>query len=68
MLVPTTDPEALAKRAFVSLEGVTDDWLKSVTVEKVAGAQVTREWIRFQYARFDPKEVFCAPCLLPPPQ
>jgi NitT/TauT family transport system substrate-binding protein len=68
MLSPTTDAEDLARRAFVSLEGVSDEWLKSVAVEKVAGGQVTREWLRFQYARFDPKEVFCAPCLLPPPQ
>jgi NitT/TauT family transport system substrate-binding protein len=68
MLSPTTDAEDLARRAFVSLEGVSDEWLKSVAVEKVAGGQVTREWLRFQYARFDPKEVFCAPCLLPPAQ
>jgi NitT/TauT family transport system substrate-binding protein len=65
MLSPTTDVEELAKRAFVSLEGVSDEWLNSFSVEKVAGAQVTREWIRFQYAKFDPKEVFCASCLLP---
>jgi len=68
MLSPTTDANDLARRAFVSLEGVSDEWLKSVAVEKVAGGQVTREWLRFQYARFDPKEVFCAPCLIPPSQ
>jgi NitT/TauT family transport system substrate-binding protein len=65
MLSPTTDVEGLAKRAFVSLEGVSDEWLNSLPVEKVAGGQVTREWIRYQYAKFDPKEVFCAPCLFP---
>ena len=65
MLSPTTDVEGLAKRAFVSLEGVSDEWLDSLSVEKVAGGQVTREWIRYQYARFDPKDVFCAPCLFP---
>jgi NitT/TauT family transport system substrate-binding protein len=65
MLSPTTDVEALARRAFVSLDGVTDDWLKSVPVEKVVGGQVTRDWIRFQYAKFDPKDVFCATCLYP---
>jgi NitT/TauT family transport system substrate-binding protein len=68
MLSPTTDANDLARRAFVSLEGVSDEWLKAVAVEKVAGGQVTREWLRFQYARFDPKEVFCAPCLIPPSQ
>ena len=41
MLSPTTDVEALAKRAFVHLEGVSDEWLNSLQVEKVAGGQVT---------------------------
>ena len=65
MLSPSTDVPALAERAFVHLDGVSDEWLNSLTVEKVAGGQVTREWIRYQYAHFDPKEVFCAACLFP---
>jgi len=65
MLSPTTDVEGLAKRAFVVLDGVSDQWLESLTVEKVAGGQVTPSWIRNQYAKFDPKEMFCAPCLFP---
>jgi sulfonate transport system substrate-binding protein len=40
MLSPTTDVAELAKRAFVHLEGVTDDWLQNLQVEKVAGGQV----------------------------
>ena len=40
MLSPETDTEALAKRAFMHLEGVTDDWIKSLEVETVAGGQV----------------------------
>jgi sulfonate transport system substrate-binding protein len=40
MLSPETDTDALAKKAFHRLEGVTDDWLKSVKVEKVPGGQV----------------------------
>ena len=40
MLSPTTDVQALAKRAFVHLDGVTDEWLKSLQVEKVAGGQL----------------------------
>jgi NitT/TauT family transport system substrate-binding protein len=40
MLNPGTDVNDLAKRAFVHLEGVTDDWLKTVTVESVAGGQL----------------------------
>jgi NitT/TauT family transport system substrate-binding protein len=68
MLSPSTDVEALAKRAFVHLEGVTDEWLKSLTVEKVAGGQVTPEWVRRQYAFFNSKDVFCGPCALPSAQ
>ncbi len=65
MLSPTTDVEALAKRAFVTLEGVSDEWLNSLQVEKVAGGQVTPGWILRAYARYNPKEVFCGLCLLP---
>ena len=65
MLSPTTDVEALVKRAFVTLEGVSDDWLKSVQVETVAGAQVTKAWILAAYARYNPNEFFCGPCVLP---
>ena len=40
MLSPTTDTDALAKRAFQHLDGVTDEWIKTVRVEKVPGGQV----------------------------
>ena len=40
MLSPNTDTEALAKRAFHHLDGVTDEWIKTVQVEKVPGGQV----------------------------
>ena len=40
MLSPTTDVSELAKRAFAHLDGVTDDWLQNLQVEKVAGGQV----------------------------
>src|SRR5438270_2428748 len=40
MLSPETDTDALAKKAFHHLEGVTDEWLKTVKVEKVPGDQV----------------------------
>jgi len=39
MLAPTTDTDALASRAFQHLEGVTDEWIKTVKVEKVSGGQ-----------------------------
>ncbi len=41
MLAPETDTNALAKRAFMQLDGVSDDWIKSLQVEKVAGGQVS---------------------------
>jgi hypothetical protein len=41
MLSPETDTEALAKRAFMHLDGVTDEWVKALEVEKIAGAQVS---------------------------
>src|SRR5437773_9644030 len=40
MIAPTTDVEELAKRAFAHLEGVSDQWLESLQVEKVAGGQI----------------------------
>jgi len=40
MLSPTTDTDALAKRALQHLKGVTDEWIKTVRVEKVPGGQV----------------------------
>src|SRR5437773_1785560 len=41
MLSPETDTEALAKRAFMHLDGVTDEWIKTLEVENVAGGQVS---------------------------
>ena len=34
MLAPNTDTDALAKKAFHHLDGVTDEWIKTVQVEK----------------------------------
>src|SRR5947209_13500233 len=39
MLSPSTDVAALAEKAFVHLDGVSDQWLESLQVEKVAGGQ-----------------------------
>ena len=41
MLSPDTDTDALVKRAFMRLDGVTDDWVNSLQVETVAGGQVS---------------------------
>ena len=40
MLSPTTDVAALANRAFAHLEDVTDEWVESLTVEKLADGQI----------------------------
>ncbi|HVF70908.1 MAG TPA: ABC transporter substrate-binding protein [Chthoniobacterales bacterium] len=40
MLNPSTDVPALAAKAFVHLDGVSDTWLETLEVEKVAGGQV----------------------------
>ena len=40
MLNASTDVDELAQRAFAHLDGVSDAWLKTVKVEKVAGGQL----------------------------
>ena len=40
MLSPTTDVEALAKKAFIHLAGVTDAWIESLPIEKLAGGEM----------------------------
>jgi NitT/TauT family transport system substrate-binding protein len=65
MLNPSTDVAELAKRSFVHLEGVSDEWLQSLKVEKVANGEVPRSWITRQYAR-NSFEVLCEPCLRSP--
>src|SRR5205809_4801096 len=40
MLSPSTNVAELAKRAFAHLDGVSDEWLNQLQVERVAGGQV----------------------------
>jgi hypothetical protein len=48
MLNSTTDIPGLVKNAFVHLKGVSDEWLQTVQVDKVAGGNCRRiktlEW------------------------
>jgi NitT/TauT family transport system substrate-binding protein len=37
LLNPSTNPSELARRAWVDLDGVSDDWVKGLQIEKVAG-------------------------------
>ncbi|HKQ37883.1 MAG TPA: ABC transporter substrate-binding protein [Verrucomicrobiae bacterium] len=64
MLSPSTDVEALAKKAFVHLDGVSDDWLNSLKVEQVAGGRVPPTWYVREYA-MNNLEDFCMPCIVP---
>lgn len=68
MLSPTTDVDALAKRAFVHLDGVNDEWLNSLQVDKIADGQIPALWISRQYAKLNLSDPFCSACLLPTPQ
>ena len=42
LLKETTDPAALAKRAWLDLDGVTDEWVANLKVEKVANGAPPR--------------------------
>jgi NitT/TauT family transport system substrate-binding protein len=50
MLNENTNVSDLAKRAFVHLDGVTDDWIKNLPIEKVAGGQLPPNLNILQYA------------------
>ena len=63
MLNPSTDVAKLSAQAFLPLEGVSDEWLQSLQVETVAGAQVTQKWLKRQYAMYDPSDPFCNLCI-----
>jgi NitT/TauT family transport system substrate-binding protein len=62
MLAPSTDVDQLAKRAFVYLDGVSDDWLKTLQVEKIAGGQVPSDQDIRRFAKVilaDPSDRCC---------
>jgi NitT/TauT family transport system substrate-binding protein len=50
MLNDNTNVADLAKRAFVHLDGVTDDWIKNLPIEKVAGGQLPPNLNILQFA------------------
>src|SRR5689334_5823412 len=65
MLSPSTNVEELAKRTFVYLDGVSDEWLNSLPVEKLADGQVPQSWLLREYALGN-GEAFCGLCFIPP--
>jgi NitT/TauT family transport system substrate-binding protein len=63
MLSPSTDVNELARRAFVHLDGVSDEWIKSLTVEKVAGGQLPPdEDIRLRIELATTGDPWCGDC------
>lgn len=68
MLSQSTDPEALSKLAFVKLDGVSDEWLNNLQVEKVANGRVPLKWVQNMYAAALLADPFCAACIVPLPQ
>jgi len=54
----------LAKKAFVHLDGVSDEWLNSLKVEQVAAGKVPQRWYVREYA-MNNFEDFCIPCVVP---
>jgi NitT/TauT family transport system substrate-binding protein len=67
MLNAGTDVDELARRAFAHLDGVTDEWLESLQVEKVAGGQVPPDEDARLRAELSKSEPWCgmACCNLP---
>jgi len=60
MLNPSTDVDDLAKKAFVHLDGVSDEWIQSLQVEKVAGGQVPPdENVRLLAELLSPTDPIC---------
>jgi NitT/TauT family transport system substrate-binding protein len=50
MLAPRTDVNELAKKSFVHFDGITDEWLKGLQVEKLADGQTLGNRDIRQYA------------------
>jgi NitT/TauT family transport system substrate-binding protein len=65
LLDARTDPAALAKRAWQDLDGVTDEWVSGLKVEKVAdgGRPALLDPVGFA-ALFDGRKVCCNCCCL----
>lgn len=65
LLKPGTDPFALAKRAWLDLEGVTDDWVEQVEVAKVdAGGRPKLLSPQAFAALFEGRSLCCGCCCL----
>jgi len=69
MLAPRTDVKELSAKAFAHLEGVTDEWVNNLKVEKLADAQVPENVDIRQYAEAilkDTKKSCCISAVVGP--
>jgi hypothetical protein len=64
MLEARTDLAALTQRAFMPLDGVSDEWLKGVQVDSVAGGQLPPDFDFMKVAAATPMEKV-PPCCAP---
>ncbi|HVC93855.1 MAG TPA: ABC transporter substrate-binding protein [Pirellulales bacterium] len=64
LLKPSTDPVALAKRAWLDLDGVTDEWVEHLTAAKVDRVAPTLLAPDAFAALFDGKMGCCSCCCL----
>lgn len=65
MISASTDVEALAAKAFAHLDGVSDDWVNSIQVEKVAGGDMPHEPDVRKYAKLILSDDATDPCCRP---
>jgi NitT/TauT family transport system substrate-binding protein len=62
LLGASTDPAALAKRAWIDLDGLTDEWLVAQNVERIEGARPARLPANAFAALFDNRKGNCVCC------
>jgi NitT/TauT family transport system substrate-binding protein len=62
LLKDSTDPEKLAERAWLDLEGVNDKWVNSLEVEKIAGAGPPRRLTPVEFAALFEANKDCTCC------
>jgi NitT/TauT family transport system substrate-binding protein len=62
LLKPATDPEALARRAWLDLDGVTDEWIAGLKVEKVAGGGPAKLLLPSQFVALFESNDDCTCC------
>jgi NitT/TauT family transport system substrate-binding protein len=58
-LKPNTDPQELAKNAWLDLDGVNDEWIKGLKVEKVAGGGAIQRLSPAEFAALFDRGLCC---------